>query len=230
VSDWVGLANDPNVSGLLLALGFAGLLVEMQTLHGVAGLVGVAAFAAFFGSHLIGGAADPAVIAVAAAGLTGILLELHVLPGHGVAGGIGLFALLAAVVLAFGAPSVALAVQALSIAIVLTVVLFWVAARFFPQNAFVRRIAFTGAQGADYVAAPDRRRLIGHAGMATSFLRPAGHATIDGERVDVLSEGEFVPAGSPVIVTRVEGARVFVRPRSSDVNQPPLSWKRPWSP
>ncbi len=226
----MGFANDPNVSGVLLAIGFAGLLIEMQTLHAVAGIVGIAAFAAFFGSHLIGGSADQLVVAVALAGLAGILLELHVLPGHGVAGTVGVLALLAGVVLAFGVPFVAVAVQALSIAIVLTVVLFWVAARVFPQNAFVRRIAFTGVQGGDYVAAPDRRRLIGHAGMATSFLRPAGHATIDGERVDVLSEGEFVPAGSPVIVTRVEGARVFVRPRSTDVNQPPLSWKRPWSP
>jgi len=230
VSDWVALANDPNVSGLLLALGFAGLLIEMQTLHGVAGVIGVAAFAAFFASHLIGGSADTTVLLIALAGLAGILLELHVLPGHGVAGGLGALALLAAVVLAFGGPFVGLAVQALSIAIVLTVIAFVVAVRLFPQNAFVRRVAFTGVQGADYVAAPDRRRLIGHAGMATSFLRPAGHATIDGERVDVLSEGEFVAAGSPVIVTRVEGARVFVRPRSTAVNPPPLSWKRPWSP
>jgi membrane-bound serine protease (ClpP class) len=31
-------------------------------------------------------------------------------------------------------------------------------------------------------------------------------------RVDVLTEGDFVPAGTPVRVTRVEGARIFVRP------------------
>lgn len=230
MSDWVGFANDPSVSGVLLAIGFAGLLVEMQTLQAIAGAIGVAAFATFFGSHLIGGSADQVVVGVAIAGLLGILLELHVLPGHGVAGGIGALALLAGVVLAFGAPLVTVAVQSLSIAIVLTVVIFWVVARIFPRNAFARRIAFSGVQGAEYVAAPDRRSLLGHAGMATSFLRPAGHALIDGERVDVLSEGEFVPAGSSVIVTRVEGARVFVRPRSAAVNPPPLSWKRPWSP
>lgn len=48
-------------------------------------------------------------------------------------------------------------------------------------------------------------------GTALSFLRPAGVATFNGVREDVLTEGEFVPAGTPVRVTRVEGARIFVR-------------------
>jgi hypothetical protein len=30
--------------------------------------------------------------------------------------------------------------------------------------------------------------------------------------VDVLTEGDFVPAGSPIRVNRVEGARIFVSP------------------
>jgi membrane-bound serine protease (ClpP class) len=62
------------------------------------------------------------------------------------------------------------------------------------------------------VASRDFRDLLGQSGFATSLLRPAGVATIDGRRVDVLTEGEFVSAGSPVIVTRVEGARIFVDP------------------
>ncbi len=88
----------------------------------------------------------------------------------------------------------------------------------------MQRLAFTGVQGREYVAAPDQRALIGQAGFATSYLRPAGYAAIDGQKVDVLTEGEFVPAGTPVIVTRVEGARIFVRPRSEPM---PKSWKRP---
>jgi hypothetical protein len=39
----------------------------------------------------------------------------------------------------------------------------------------------------------------------------------------VLTEGEFVAAGTPLVVTRVEGARIFVRPRSEPM---PKSWKR----
>ncbi len=223
------LAANPVVSGLLLALGFAGLLIEMQTLHLAAGLIGGAALALFFGSHVYLGFADELVIGLALAGLAGIALELHVLPGHGVAGGLGVLTLLAAIVLSFGAPFAFVAAQALGIAIVLSVAAFWFATRLFPQNAFLARVTFAGVQGPEYVAAPDRRRLIGRIGFATSYLRPTGHAAIDGERVDVLTEGEFVPAGSPVIVTRVEGARIFVRPRNDVMNTPPLSWKKPWS-
>jgi membrane-bound serine protease (ClpP class) len=208
----VRFATDPTVSGILLAIGFVGLLIEMQTLHLIAGLVGISAFALFFGSHVYAGFSDSLIVGLAVAGLLGILLELHVLPGHGVAGIIGLLALVAAIVLAFGIPFVFVAAQSLAIAIVLTVVLFWFAARLFPQNAFIRKIAFTGVQGRDYVAAPNRIELIGQAGIATSFLRPSGVAAIDGQRIDVLTEGDFVAAGSPVVVTRVEGARIFVRP------------------
>ncbi len=208
----VRFATDPNVSGLLLAIGFVGLLVEMQTLHLIAGLIGVSAFALFFGTHVYAGFSDNLVVGLAVVGVLGILLELHVLPGHGVAGVLGLLALVTAIVLAFGIPFVFVAAQALAIAIVLSVIVFWFAARLFPQNAFMRRIAFTGVQGKEYVAAPDQTILIGHSGIAASYLRPAGVAAIDGRRVDVLTEGDFVAAGSPVVVTRVEGARIFVRP------------------
>lgn len=208
----VRFATDPNVSGLLLAIGFVGLLIEMQTLHLIAGLIGASALALFFGSHVYAGFSDNLVVGLAVIGILGILLELHVLPGHGVSGIVGVLALITAIVLAFGVPHFYVAAQALAVAIVLSVIGFWIAAKLFPQNAFMRRIAFTGVQGKDYVAAPDRTCLIGHAGIATSFLRPAGVAAIDGKRVDVLTEGDFVAAGSPVVVTRVEGARIFVRP------------------
>ncbi len=77
------------------------------------------------------------VIALALLGVVGILFELHVLPGHGFAGILGTLALGAAVVLSFGAAFFFVAVQALSIAIVLSAIAFWVAARVFPENAFV---------------------------------------------------------------------------------------------
>jgi membrane-bound serine protease (ClpP class) len=205
-------ATSPEVSGILLSLGALGLLIELQTLHGVAGTIGVAALAIFFGTHVYAGFSNGLVVALAIAGVLGILFELHVVPGHGVAGILGVILLGTAVVLSFGFGLFLGAAQALSIAIVLTVVAFVLFTRFFPGSAFFRKITFSGTQGADYVASRDFRDLLGQSGFATSLLRPAGVATIDGRRVDVLTEGEFVSAGSPVIVTRVEGARIFVDP------------------
>jgi len=205
-------ATSPEVSGILLSLGVLGLLIEMQTLHGIAGAIGVGSLALFFGTHVYAGFSDGVVIALAVLGVLGILLELHVFPGHGLSGALGLLALAAAVFLAFGAAFSVVAIQAISIAIVLSVVLFTVFVRMAPQSAYFRRITFTNVQGPEFVANRDFQGLVGHMGVATSYLRPAGVAHVDGERVDVLTEGDFLPAGSAIRVSRVQGSRVFVAP------------------
>ena len=55
------------------------------------------------------------------------------------------------------------------------------------------------------------RQLVGKTGVAQTHLRPAGAALIDGQRVDVVAEGERVDAGARVEVVAVEGNRVVVR-------------------
>lgn len=205
-------ATSPEMSGILLSIGVLGLIIEMQTLHGIAGLIGVLALGLFFGTHIYAGFSDPLVVVLAVIGVIAILFELHVLPGHGIAGIVGVVALLASVVLAFGIAFFATAIQALAIMIVLTVFGMWLVVRYFPENAWFKRITLSAFQGPEYVASTDFRGLLGYEGIATTFLRPAGVASINGRRVDVLTEGDFIPAGAPVRVSRVEGARVFVRP------------------
>jgi membrane-bound serine protease (ClpP class) len=205
-------ATDPAVSGLLLTLGMLGLLIEMQTLHGIAGLIGIGALALFFGTHVYDGFSNGLVIALAIAGLLGILWELHVVPGHGLPGILGAVALVVAVFLAFGSPFFFVAVETIATAIVLTVIGFSLTVRAVPQNAWAHRLALAAAQGPEYVSSGDFGMLRGRAGTASSFLRPAGIASIDGRRVDVLTEGEFIAAGTPIRVARVEGARIFVVP------------------
>jgi membrane-bound serine protease (ClpP class) len=204
-------ATDPTVSGVLLSFGLLGLLIEMQTLHAIAGILGIAALGLFFGTHVYAGFSDPLVVGLAAAGLFGIALEFHVFPGHGLAGILGALALVAAVVLAFGIAFLPGAFEALAIALVLGVGAFAAVVRFMPTNAFMRRIAFAPVQGREYVASEDHTALAGVRGTARSDLRPAGVALLAGKRVDVLTEGDFIATGSPVVVTRVEGARIFVR-------------------
>ena len=203
-------ATDPVVSGLLLSLGMLGLLIEMQTLHGIAGIIGVLALALFFGTHIYAGFSNGLVIALAIVGLAGILWELHVVPGHGIPGAIGVFCLLLAVLFAFGIPFFFVAVETLATAIVITVICFTLFTRAIPQNAWLHRLTLVAAQGPEYVASEDHTDLRGKIGTAVSFLRPAGIASVDGQRVDVLTEGEFIAQGTPIRVVRVEGARIFV--------------------
>ncbi len=205
-------ATDPAVSGLLLSIGMLGLMVELYTLHGIAGLIAVLAFALFFGTHVYAGFSNWTVIALAVLGLLGILWELHVVPGHTFPGILGAVALAAAVVLAFGIPYINVALETVAASLALTIVVFLLALRVLPENAWVRRLALAHVQGPDYVSSRDFHDLQGHTGIAVSYLRPAGIASIDGRRIDVLTEGQYISAGTPIRVVRVEGARIFVEP------------------
>ena len=206
-------ATDPVVSGLLLTLGMLGLLIEMQTLHGIAGVIGIGALALFFGSHVYAGFSNGFVVVLAVLGLFGILgnstsFRATVCQGYSVSPRSSWRC--------FG-PS---------------------ACRFFRRHRDGRdrnrldrhrvyadgtrgaaervgpRLALAAAQGPEYVASSDYRELRGCIGTAASYLRPAGIASIGGRRIDVLTEGEFIAQGTPIRVVRVEGARIFVEPVS----------------
>lgn len=208
-------ATNPVVSGILLTVGLLGLLIEMQTLHGIAGVVGVGALALFFGAHVYAGFSNEFVVVLALIGLFGVIFELHIVQGHGLPGILGACLLFVAMLLAFGTAFFTMAVETLSTAIVLTVIGFAFFVRAFPQNAWYRHVALLAIQGPEYVAGLDHRALLGQAGVADSFLRPAGFACFGNQRIDVLTEGEFIAAGTPIRVVRVEGARIFVEPSES---------------
>lgn len=52
--------------------------------------------------------------------------------------------------------------------------------------------------------------LLDKEGTASSELRPAGVAEIEGQRVDVVTQGEMIAEGDRVRVAEVEGNRVVV--------------------
>jgi membrane-bound serine protease (ClpP class) len=58
---------------------------------------------------------------------------------------------------------------------------------------------------------PPRGTLVGREGVALSDLRPAGVARVDGHRIDVVTEGEWLAAGDPIVVLADEGYRRVVR-------------------
>ena len=57
----------------------------------------------------------------------------------------------------------------------------------------------------------DMNVFIGKEGVVTTTLRPVGMAEIEGVRLNVVSDAEFIPKGTPVRVTSVDGLRVIVR-------------------
>ncbi|GIX07757.1 MAG: hypothetical protein KatS3mg115_2160 [Candidatus Poribacteria bacterium] len=85
-----------------------------------------------------------------------------------------------------------------------------------------RRLILTARQESSvgYRATPEElTKLVGMEGVTKTPLRPVGVAEIGGRRYDVVTDGEYLAAGTPVRVIEVEGTRVLVRPVHSLPNQ-----------
>ena len=60
---------------------------------------------------------------------------------------------------------------------------------------------------------PELSKYVGMEGTAICDLHPAGRADIKGEKVDVVSRGEYIEKGSAVYVAEVTGNQIIVRKR-----------------
>ncbi len=63
-----------------------------------------------------------------------------------------------------------------------------------------------------YTSVTDKSKFLGAVGVCVTDLRPAGTVTVEGEPLDVVTEGGFVKAGDKVKVINVDGSRILVRP------------------
>ena len=62
----------------------------------------------------------------------------------------------------------------------------------------------------------DLKVFVGKEGVTTTVLRPTGMAEIEGIRLNVESEGDFIPKDTAVKVQRVDGRNVIVRKLHND--------------
>jgi len=77
--------------------------------------------------------------------------------------------------------------------------------------------------GAAVMPPPSKSRFLQQRGRALTDLRPSGVAIIADERVDVVTEGDYISADSPIKVYKVIGNRVVVRLEQPTSDAPPDS-------
>lgn len=216
----VRFLSHPVVAPILLSIGVLGLIIEIKTpSFGLAGTVGLVSLGAFFGSHLIIGLAGWEEVILLAAGLIALGIEVFVVPGFGIAGVISIACIGTAVFLALlgSLPTwadVARASGILATSVGIIGAAIYLIVRNLPTSDRWRGIFLRTASAATegYVSNEYRDDLVGRVGTALTDLHPGGTVQLDGERLDVVTEGDYVARGTQVRVMRSEGYRLVVTP------------------
>ena len=219
----------PQVSILLVIIGIAGMVLEMKA-PGliVPGVVAAVCFILFFWAQTqLGGQLIYLAIMLFLLGLALIGIEIFLIPGFGVTGVSGILLVLAGLVLAGldKAPESAgdwadLVGRMLRYGLTMAgaFVLAFILARYLPKIPYANRLMLMPpeerAEDEELPSLPGVEQavsLLGQVGSTVSMLRPSGTAKFGDRYIDVVTEGDFLPPGSPIQVVEVEGTRIVVK-------------------
>lgn len=220
---------------LLLLGGIIGAYLEFKipgaTLPGV---ISASCFALFFLGHYLAGLAGWEVVALFVLGMVLVIIEILFFAHSTIVFGVvGVFLMLASLLWAmidrypgetFFPSGGALAIPLLNLflALVAAAIVITLLARYLPRTSIYRRFALIASNppGPSLVGVP-REFLTplalspGMQGVSLSILRPSGKARFADHIVDVITEGEFLPAETPITVVQADGMRVVVKASAS---------------
>jgi membrane-bound serine protease (ClpP class) len=218
---------------LLLLLGIICAYLEFK-MPGVSmpGIIAAICFALFFAGHYLAGLAGWEVAALFVLGVIFVVVEILFFAHSTIVFGvIGVFLILASVLWAMidrypgetffpTGDMLAVPLRNLFIALVGTVVAIIVLARYLPKTSVYRRFALmtTNPPGPSLAGIPREFATAldvtpGMEGTAQTTLRPSGKARFADHVVDVVTDGEFIAAETPIMVTQKDGMRVVVKQR-----------------
>jgi len=212
VGTW--LAN-PIIVAVLLVLGIGGLALEFFSPgFGIPGGIGLLALALLALTAVVATPAGAFDLALILVGVVLLAVEALVIPGFGVAGVLGIGVLAYAIFRVFQESWLTVLGTSTVLAGLMLAGLLW----FLPYSRIAGRLRLAtriGRSPEEAAVTPgragERADLEGALGTALTDLRPSGLARFGDERVDVVTLGDFIVAGSPIRVVRVEGNRVTVR-------------------
>ncbi len=227
--------NRPVLTAILLIVGLVGLYLELLAPGiSVAGLTAVCCFTIFFWSHALGGTSGWLEVLLFLLGVVCLMCELFVVPGFGVFGLSGIAMLVISLIMAsqdFLVPNSDVQWHqfqtntVIVLGSVLGVIVLLIAQVLLLDSVpGLNRFRLTppaggdvavGAAGFGSLAASPAQHYpeitLGEQGVAESDLRPSGKVILQGRLIDVVTEGDYVDAGTTVEVLHLEGNRIVVR-------------------
>jgi membrane-bound serine protease (ClpP class) len=218
---------------LLLLLGVICAYLEFK-MPGVSmpGIIAAICFGLFFAGHYLAGLAGWEVVALFVLGVVLVLVEILFFAHSTIVFGVvGVFLMLASLLWAMidrypgetffpTGDMLAIPLRNLFVTLVAAVAVIMVLARYLPKTNLYRRFALmtTNPPGPSLAGMP--REFVtalevapGMDGTAQTTLRPSGKAGFADHVVDVVTEGEFIAAETPITVTQKDGMRVVVKAR-----------------
>lgn len=220
--------SDPRLAGLLLFVAWFALMIEMSSPGvGVPGFISAVCFVLYFWSQFLHGTAGWLEIMLFVTGATFVAVEIFILPGFGVFGLGGGIMIIVSIILAsqtFILPGNDYQMRQIPVSLMMVaagasgaVASIYVIRRFLPHTPYFNRMLLKPPEGEELEELSRRESLVlydhlaGKYGVTTTALVPAGKARFGDELVDVLSDGELIPKGTPVYVAEVIGNRVLVK-------------------
>jgi len=218
------------ITGILTLIGLAALFIEYKTPgFGLFGGIGLVILAFVFWGHSIAHLAgwEGAIFFLIGMALIGV--EIFLIPGFGIFGAVGGGLIIFGLVLTFlqvpfdspfFMPEIHLT-RPLTLTLISSIgaiILIFVVLKVMPRLHTMAAVGIslpTELRSGEGYSSFDSRKdneLIGAVGKALGPLHPGGIALFGSNRIDVVTEGEFIAKGDDVRVTKVEGARVVVRP------------------
>jgi len=140
-----------------------------------------------------------------------VLLVVEVIVPGGILGAIGGLMMFGGCVMAFIEFGSMGGILASVIALVLTVIAFYIEFRILPRTAIGKRAFLTKEiTGVSAAFSDDARELIGKSAEAVTMLSPSGYIRIDGKRYEAFCQSGQVPAGAPLKVIGADNFRLIV--------------------
>lgn len=150
-------------------------------------------------------------IAIILGGLVLIAVEVYFIPGLNIAGITGMLAVIFGIGYMFAEQGFTGGILALVLTMAVGGGAFYV---IWQSGAWERFVLATNLRSDDDLVAHEtetRSRYLGKVGRAVTPLRPTGVVEIDGARIEVVTEGDFIASGSDVRVVAMDRRKFFVR-------------------